>query len=40
LRGKCTQRNFWMGDINVDSVFGTTFPESGMKASLFFSAKN
>jgi len=26
MRGKCTQRNFWIGESMVDIAFGSTFP--------------
>jgi hypothetical protein len=37
FRGKCTQRNFWIGDCSVDSWLGLTEPPASVKASRFFS---
>ena len=39
LRGKCTQRNFWIGDSMVDSLAGLTSPSLVENATRFFSAK-
>jgi hypothetical protein len=36
LRGKCTQRNFWMGDCSVDSWLGFSTPPAVGNASRFF----
>ena len=36
LRGKCTQRNFWIGDCSVDSWFGFSAPPAVGKARRFF----
>jgi len=40
LRGKWTQRNFWIGDSRVDSSLGLKVPSSFRNASRFFSGKN
>ena len=40
LRGKCTQRNFWIGDSRVDSRFGLTSPSEPGNARRFFREKN
>ncbi len=40
LRGKWTQRNFWIGENRVESWFGLTSPAIPGKASRFFKAKN
>jgi hypothetical protein len=40
LRGKCTQRNFWIGDSIVESWFGLTLPSLSGNAMRFFKAKN
>src|SRR5215467_3367242 len=39
LRGKWTQRNFWMGDSLVDSSFGFNVPSTLRNASRFLRGK-
>ena len=38
--GKCTQRNFWMGESRVKSLLGSTSPPAPGNAKRFFKPKN